>query len=470
MGKKAFMKNNDSVNQEFENHLILRASIIGSGISFVGALSNWLLGLSDTLTWATFFGFFGYLLLYFLVRWGLQRGRLFIWTTVFTILYLNILWFLNNRGEGPILYLLMVCYLFVPLWPGKINFKVIALAALLNLVVLFFLDLHLPENTGLYPSRFSKLLDNYLVAFFSIFLLLVIVSILKKYYKRELEHAQESDKLKAAFLANLSHEIRTPLNAIIGFSSFITSNPNSPENAEFIEMVEKSGDQLCKLVDQLITIAKIESECIELKPEACNLEELFAELFNEYSQMAREKNLAFDYKLVGTKTIYTDVNLLKAVLDELLSNAFKFSERGKIRFSAVNKSEKCIFVVKDSGIGIRKENLQKIFGRFIKIDEYTSNLVRGTGIGLTLAQSIVQKLGGNITVKSTFKKGTIFFFSLPVLQLDLKSDRKKLSAKKNGGISLFSRFSFKKDPCKKEKKQGFKKQSKVKNFTSVNFL
>jgi signal transduction histidine kinase len=363
----------------------------------------------------TIAGLVCYSIFYIIFSLRKQGSKSYFLLSVFTIVYLNILWYVNDQGNGPILSLMVVCYLFILLVPQKMHLKFIASLAFLNLLVLFLVDIYFPSELGKYPDTVSRLVDIYTIAFFSTLLLLAMVSVFKKYYLKEMVRAQESDKLKSAFLANLSHEIRTPLNAIIGFSSIIAEESGDPEKMEFARMVQENGNQLSSLVDKLMILSKIESGNIALNPTEFELRVVFDKLLKEFTLQANQKQLGFEYRIKGCLTFSTDMKMLTLVLTEMLSNAMKFSKKGKIRFGAIYKTGQCIFFVKDFGIGIRDENVEKIFDRFIKIDEYTSVMVRGVGIGLCLSKKVVEQLGGHIKVKSTYKKGSVFYFTIPAL-------------------------------------------------------
>jgi signal transduction histidine kinase len=401
--------------QILEDHLMMYATLIGFLTSFLGTISNILLGMSLFLILSAFPGLVFYPILYVQFLRGRQKKSYYSLISVFTILYLNLLWYANNQGNGPVLYLMVVCYLFVLLIPQKMNLKLIVGTAFINLLSLFLYDIYFPSIIGGYKNLESRLFDIYFMAFLSVFLLLVIVSVFKKYYLKELVRAQESDKLKSAFLDNLSHEIRTPLNAIIGFSSIIAEESEDPEKMEFARMIQENGNQLSSLVDKLMILSKIESGNIELTPKEININTVFEKLLKEFTPQSAQKQLGFEYLIRGSHTFNTDVKMLTLVLTEMISNAMKFSKKGNIRFGAICKAGQCIFFVKDFGIGIRDENLEKIFDRFVKIDEYTSVMVRGVGIGLCLSKKVIEQLGGQIKVKSTYKKGSVFYFTIPAI-------------------------------------------------------
>lgn len=414
MAFNLFKTQPDSGENSFEDHIMYRASLVGCIISLTGTISNILLSLSFILTAVSFLGFLFYLWLYILIRTGKQRGNHYLLISVFTILFLNVLWYINNQGTGPILYLLVVCYLFVLIIPRNPKFYLILGLAFLNLIILLLLDLFGPQGPGSYPNYTSRIIDIYVVAFFSVLLLLVIVSISKNFYLKELEHARESDKLKTAFLNNLSHEIRTPLNAIMGFSSIIAEDGIDKTNQkEYGTIIQESGTQLCTLINNLIYISKIESDNLKFKPAKVDLEPFFKKLLDDFAPRFTEKQLDINCLLRGNQKIITDTDLLRTIFTELITNALKYSKKGKTRFGMINCKGKCIFYVRDSGIGIRTENLSDIFDSFIKITEYSATLTRGTGIGLCMVKKMVQKLGSEIKVKSVFKKGSVFYFEIP---------------------------------------------------------
>lgn len=408
-----FSSNTDIDKQSLEDHVALRSAQIGSLICFLGTISNLIIKMPLTLTLLTAIGIVIYGSFYFLAQARHHNEVLIKFIAVFTIVYLNILWVFNYMSNGPILYLLVVCYLFIQLLFKKSNAPIIAFIAFLNLAILFIIELFVPPTTNQYHGKIDKLVDTYIVAFLSIILLLAVVGVFKKYYLRELSHAQESDKLKSAFLANLSHEIRTPLNSIIGFSSLMSEDFSEDQKGEFLELIKDNGTQLCRLLDRLIIISKIESDNTKLTIRKCDLKDTFEDIYSEYYPSFSMKKLDFDYMLRGNSIVYVDRKMLNLVLTELISNSLKFSNTGRTRFGSIVNSEQYIFFVKDSGLGIREENMQKIFKIFVKVSESSSTLYGGTGLGLSIVKGAVQKMGGEIKVKSNYRKGSTFYFILP---------------------------------------------------------
>jgi len=239
-----------------------------------------------------------------------------------------------------------------------------------------------------------------------------------------LNKAEESDKLKSAFLANMSHELRTPINGIIGFSNLLLNqNLSFDKKEKYVSQINASSSMLMRLIEDIIDIAKIESGKLVIEKIPCNVSKTLDELYQYYKQelIARNKeNVLLVYnKIQDTDiTIISDPLRLRQVLINLLSNAVKFTEIGKIEFGCTQKGEKLFFYVKDTGIGIKKENLSKIFDRFTQLEISHSRKFGGTGLGLTISKNIIELLNGEIWVESELEKGSSFFFTIPAEIVD----------------------------------------------------
>lgn len=229
--------------------------------------------------------------------------------------------------------------------------------------------------------------------------------------------AEESDKLKSAFLANVSHEIRTPLNSIVGFSSLL-SDPGIDENERkmYIGLIESNTDSLLILIDEILDLSKIEAEQLVLKKNDFNVESLLDELFQTFSHgnINSKARLVIGKKIDGKVLfIHSDRIRVKQIFINLLSNAFKFTDSGLIEFGYfISRYREVVFYVKDTGIGISKEFHQEIFTRFRKLNDYSPRIYRGTGLGLAITKKLVELLGGKIWIESDTGKGSTFFFTL----------------------------------------------------------
>ena len=236
------------------------------------------------------------------------------------------------------------------------------------------------------------------------------------------EKAEESDRLKSAFLANMSHEIRTPLNAICGILQFIDSDTTPEQRKEYIKLINNSSLHLMKLIDDIIDISKIEARQMTISPVPVNLNELMYELhvFFEIYLHSNDKghvelNLD-DSRFINPCLIYVDPVRLRQVLINLIGNAVKFTEIGRISFGYhQSSSDQLQFMVKDNGIGIPANQKDVIFERFRQVQTGNNRQYGGTGLGLAISRNIVQLNGGNIWVESVEGKGSAFYFTISYL-------------------------------------------------------
>lgn len=231
------------------------------------------------------------------------------------------------------------------------------------------------------------------------------------------KHAEESDKLKTAFLQNISHEIRTPLNGIIGFSNLLQEeNISKEEIKDFTKIIQKSGNRLIEIVNNVLDISKIETQQIEIHHTRFSLNSLITDLHSFFESIAYEKTLALNFHNAlddENSIIVSDFSKLNQILTNLINNAIKFTSQGSIEFGYKISNNEILFYVNDTGIGIAAEWHEKIFERFIQTDLSISRGYEGAGIGLAICKGLVELLGGKIWLESEKNNGTTFFFALP---------------------------------------------------------
>lgn len=231
------------------------------------------------------------------------------------------------------------------------------------------------------------------------------------------EKAEESDRLKTAFLQNISHEIRTPMNAIVGFAGVINEPDLPPEKRQrFADIIVQSSNQLLSIITDIVNIATIEAGQEKVHEKEVNLNSLFRLLYDQFNAIAQKQNILFAYKtgLPDMEAlILTDRNKLSETLANLISNALKFTRQGSIIFGYQLKADYLEFYVEDTGIGIPSEMHGEIFKRFRQVETSTNREYGGSGLGLSISKAYVELLGGKIWVNSQPGKGAVFYFTIP---------------------------------------------------------
>ncbi len=253
-----------------------------------------------------------------------------------------------------------------------------------------------------------------------------------------LRKAEESDRLKSAFLSNLSHEIRTPMNGILGFAKLLSDdNLSQVERKHYLEIIARQGNNLIQIINDIISISKIEAGQMEFTYTSFNVNQLLSELFTMFSSESYSlKKEHVELKLVKSlgdrqAVIFTDPARLEQVFMNLLDNAFKFTDSGAIEFGyTLEKPNLIEFFVRDTGIGIPPEEQSRVFDRFYKHTPATRVVNGGTGLGLTISQEIVRHLGGEIKLESEVDRGSTFYFALPYVSTGISPSEKGTSAKK----------------------------------------
>ncbi len=277
------------------------------------------------------------------------------------------------------------------------------------------------ENNYSFPVRTEKI-DGYLVfetnrkikreeVQFLRSITELINLLLEKVYL--INKAQEASKAKSSFISNISHELRTPLNSIIGFSQYLQTVEEDEIKKQALNSIEVSGKHLLEIINDILDYAKVEAGAVEVKRDFFSLKDFMEEVKKIVEPLIQKKGLRLilpDRDMV----VYSDKKLLKQILLNLLSNSIKFTEKGYIRISVWKEKGKIFFSVKDTGIGIEPENLEKVFSSFFQLENPLQKKYKGTGLGLSISKEYVHLLGGEIFVKSEGKgKGSEFIFYIP---------------------------------------------------------
>jgi len=224
--------------------------------------------------------------------------------------------------------------------------------------------------------------------------------------------AEESDRLKTAFLANMGHEIRTPLNAIVGFADLLPVIKGEEERNQLINEIQINNRKLLRIIDGLVSMSKIEAQAKNLVKSQTDLVPLLNEIAKEHATMVDQQSVVLVTQFPYTQLmITTDVSKLKEIVNNLMQNAVKFTLKGCITLGFdMQEGDHVRIWVKDTGKGIPEADLTKIFDRFVKLDEY----IPGTGLGLSVVKSHVDSLGGTLGVESHIGQGSTFWVDLPL--------------------------------------------------------
>ena len=245
----------------------------------------------------------------------------------------------------------------------------------------------------------------------------------KKYEKELMEaknRAEASDRLKTAFLANMSHEIRTPMNGIIGFSQLLKSEDVSGEEiSEYANIINTNANQLLKLINDVIDLSKIESGELTVNSNYINIDSLLEKVYNTFIPEAKKNNVELNIikpsDLTDTKIHADEVKIIQ-VLNNLISNALKFTEEGEISFGYEIKEKFVIFKVSDTGVGIPENELEKIFKRFYQVEDYIKKTKSGAGLGLSISKALAEMMGGSLWAESEPGTGSTFYFKISLSQ------------------------------------------------------
>jgi len=264
--------------------------------------------------------------------------------------------------------------------------------------------------------------------------------------RKDKDFAMEASEAKSMFLANMSHEIRTPLNGIVGFTELLKDTALHDEQREFVDIIEKSSENLLEIINNILDLSKIESNKLEIEEIVFNATEEFESAVEVYAVRASEKHIDLgcfiDPKLENP--LKGDPTKIKEVVINLLSNAVKFTNSGGQITVDIRKMEsergraKVKFSVKDSGIGVTQEQKEKIFDAFSQADSSITRKYGGTGLGLTISSSFIELMGGQLDLESESGQGTTFFFTLDFEEIETLNESARNSHSNINAVILSS--------------------------------
>ena len=270
--------------------------------------------------------------------------------------------------------------------------------------------------------------ENDLKGFFAIIDDITVIKKAESISKKAIDDIRKAAELKTAFLANMSHEIRTPINGVLGMTDLLKQSSLDKEQSELVELLESSGETLLYLINEILDFSKIEANKIQIENRDFSLKRILDETVLTFNVKAKEKNS----NLIVVNNIHNDTYLnsdefrIKQILNNLLSNAIKFTEGGVVTLEIKVEDNYLNISVKDTGIGMNKDQLKNIFRPFQQADASITRKYGGTGLGLSITKSLVELMNGTIQVKSEVGKGTSFDITIKALSFIKESDLKEV--------------------------------------------
>jgi len=261
-----------------------------------------------------------------------------------------------------------------------------------------------------------------------LFLVLGVLVVMQRRGARKLRaaqnHAEAANAAKSAFLATMSHEIRTPLNGVLGMAQAMSSEKLSPRQQERLGVIRQSGEALLAILNDVLDLSKIEAGKLELEVVEFDLGELARGAYSAFTAIANKKGVSFALDIQAAKGRYRgDPSRLRQVLYNLISNALKFTEQGEIRVTASYADGRLSLSVKDTGLGIARENLPKLFGKFDQLDSSTTRRFGGTGLGLAICRELALLMEGEMSVESELGLGSRFTLCVPLERVGDETER-----------------------------------------------
>jgi signal transduction histidine kinase len=379
--------------------------------------------------------------IFFTGRLTLYQRKLFLLISLY-LLGLVLLYYLGWVGPG-LIYLLAFSVFTTLIYSSRAGYVTLLLNALMFVLLAVFLQLGLFKETffyGLDAARVLVVSLNYIILNFA--LVATISSLIDglqgkiasekrvseqlqkemKLHEAARKRAEESDRLKTAFLANMSHEIRTPMNSILGFSDLL-KRPGIPgeKQEEYIRIIEKSGERMLGIINNIVDISKIEAGITDLVLGKIDISQVMQSVYDQFSLDAQKKGIALVLKqhtLSDPAIIVSDQEKLYAILANLVKNAINYTDEGSVEFGCSLVSgeaqDHLRFWVKDTGAGIPADRQAAVFDRFVQADIENRQARQGTGLGLAISRAYVEMLGGTISLESVEHEGSLFYFTIPV--------------------------------------------------------
>lgn len=406
----------DLSNFEISSRLLMQSHFALIILSLTSAIFNYILNLgthlSIILIIASLLYFVGYILIY-------SKNKTTCSFVIFIAVSLVLLFYfwINNGGLDGANLLLVYAFYTVLLFISNTKFAPYIIGLyIITTIILFYIELHCPEYIKHYDDDKTKQIDVMIISYSLYLIASPMLLFGKKLFEKAKNKAEESEKSKMEFLANISHDIRTPLNAIIGFTDLLSRDEISDEERhKFIETIRSNSDNLLYMVNNILNLSQIDSGMVKVEKSHFDVKELMENIYQTYNPLMLSDAVKLSM-ITESETeetlIYSDKNLIYQILTNLLNNSIKFTKKGQITLGVkINKD--ITFYVKDTGPGIPKNMQDIIFDRFKQLAENRDPYNKGVGLGLAICSDIVKLLGGSISLISDATIGTYIHFTIP---------------------------------------------------------
>lgn len=402
-------------------------ALVGGMISLINGISSYannqdlvILGMNLGIAVLSF------VLLFFAYKSGRYQFCYVVTIVMIFLVMFPYLFFKSGGYKGGMVSFYMFGILFtVFMLEGKVMFFT-ALTEMIVYIVTILTAYHNPQTVIWFSSEKEVVMDLLMGFCASSISVAAAMYLHFRMYNRQQKileeariEAQSANKAKSAFLANMSHEIRTPINVMLGMNEMIVRESESEEITQYAKSIERSGKYLISLINNILDISRIESGKLEIEEGRYELRQLLEEVMLVGEKQAEQKGLKIYLTYDQTLPAYLtgDVIHIKQILLNLINNAVKYTKEGRIDFivrKEESKENQILFEVKDTGIGIKKENISVLFDAFMRVDQKKNQKIEGTGLGLAIAKQLAEQMGGRIDVKSVYGKGSSFVVSLPM--------------------------------------------------------
>lgn len=337
-------------------------------------------------------------------------------------------------GSMPFFFAFALIFTFL-MFRGRLLVFMVSTMSIYYALVLTYTFYH-PEIVVTQLHGIMKLTEKLTGVFFSALSLGFIFLQYIKAYQKQKKMAEDANSAKSLFLANMSHEIRTPINSILGFNEIILTSSTDKSIQEYAGYVDEAGHHLLEVINEILDFSKLDSGKESLLFEAYSLKDLSASLRSLMDISAKQKNLNYtiEYDRNLEELVVGDEEKLHRILVNLLSNAFKYTHKGTVVLSIqllekTSEYQKVHFAVSDTGIGIKKEDMEHLFRSYERADLLKNQHIQGTGLGLAISSQLVQLMGGAIRVESTYGEGSTFSFELRLPLGHLEASGKQSTSK-----------------------------------------